>query len=291
MTKVREALTHGARLLREAGDEEAGRDAQVLLGHVLGVERAALYTYPERSLTGEEEQRWRGLLERRRRGEPVAYLVGHKEFYGLDLLVDRHVLIPRPETELLVEEALASARQRLGCGETPVVADIGTGSGAIAIALAVSEPRLPYLYACDISTEALAVARRNCERYGLGKRVRLLQGDLLEPLPEPLDLLVANLPYVGTEETTVLPPDVRDFEPHLALFAGPQGLDLLQRLLEQVWSRALLRAGAYMLLEIGYQQRAALEALVRARWPAARIVCRQDYAGWERLLLISPDGS
>jgi release factor glutamine methyltransferase len=289
---VREALAYGSRLLQEAGmaGAEARRDAQVLLGHVLHAERAMLYAHPERTLTTGEERQFEALLARRRRGEPVAYLVGQKEFYGLEFLVDRRVLIPRPETELLVEEALAEARRRLERGQTPLIADVGTGSGAIAIALAVAEPRLPLLYAIDLSPEALAVARLNCERHGVAGRVRLLQGDLLEPLPEPVDLLVANLPYVGTEEQALLAADVRAFEPAQALFAGPHGLDLLGRFLQQIAERAALREGGLILLEIGYQQRAPLERLVRALWPQAQIVCKQDYAGLDRLLTISPEG-
>ncbi|MBX5455995.1 MAG: peptide chain release factor N(5)-glutamine methyltransferase [Thermogemmatispora sp.] len=286
---VKEALEWGRRLLQAAGRpaREAGRDVQVLLGHVLGVERSALYAHPERELTEAELQRLTALLERRQRGEPVAYLLGHKEFFGLDLLVDRRVLIPRPETELLVEAVLAEARNRLSRGEVPIVADIGTGSGAIAVALAVSEPRLPYLYACDRSAAALEVARLNCQRHGVSQRVRLLQGDLTEPLPEPVDLLVANLPYVGTEERELLAPDVRDFEPAEALFAGPRGLTLLERLLRQLHERPVLKERAMVFLEIGYQQREALEALARQLWPTLQLTCLRDYAGQERLLILT----
>ncbi|WP_052890008.1 peptide chain release factor N(5)-glutamine methyltransferase [Thermogemmatispora carboxidivorans] len=286
---VGEALEWGRRLLQEAGQpaQEAGRDVQVLLGHVLAVERAALYAHPERELTATEWQRLAALLERRQRGEPVAYLLGHKEFFGLDLLVDRRVLIPRPETELLVEEVLAEARKRLRREEVPIVADIGTGSGAIVVALAVSEPRLPYLYACDSSAAALEVAQLNCQRHGVGQRVRLLLGDLAEPLPEPVDLLVANLPYVGTEERELLAPDVRDFEPAEALFAGPQGLALLERLLRQLHERPVLKERAMVFLEIGYRQREALEGLARRLWPGLRLTCRRDYAGQERFLILA----
>src|SRR6266566_5875478 len=200
-------------------DQPASRlDAQVLLGYVLNVDRASLYTYPERLLTPQQEEQFHLLLERRKRGEPVAYLVGHKEFFGLDFLVDKRVLIPRPETELLVEAALNSIRAMLDGGHTPLVADIGTGSGVIPITLAIEEPRLPYLYATDISTGALDVASLNCRRHHVEERVRLLQGDLLAPVPEPVDVVTANLPYVGTNEMEILEPDVRDYEPHLALF-------------------------------------------------------------------------
>src|SRR6266704_3399725 len=176
----------------------------------------------------EQEQQFQQLLERRKQGEPVAYLVNSQEFFGLDLLVDQRVLIPRPETELLVEAALKCIRSRLASGRTPLIADIGTGSGAIPI--------------------ALAVARLNCQRHGVEQRIRLLQGDLLAPLPEPVDILTANLPYVGTDEMEILAPDVREYEPHLALFSGSQGLDLLHRFFIEAQQPKTLRDGAVLLL-------------------------------------------
>jgi release factor glutamine methyltransferase len=273
-------------MLARNGESNPTLDAQVLLAHALGVDRAALYTYPEGLLTEEQERHFRQLLERRRRGEPVAYLVGSQEFFGLDLLVDRRVLIPRPETELLVEAALKQVRLLLASGRIPVVADIGTGSGAIPIALAVQEPRLPYLYACDISADALTVAALNCQRHGVQQRIRLLQGDLLAPLPEPVDVLTANLPYVGTEEMEVLAPDVREYEPHLALFSGPQGLDLLRRFLLEAQRPGKLKERAIMLLEIGYQQREPLTQWLHEIWPEANVEFEKDYAGWDRILKI-----
>ena len=265
-------------------------DAQVLLCHVLGVERSTLYAYPERELTPEQEQRYLSLIERRARGEPVAYLTGHKEFYGLDLVVDNRVLIPRPETELLVETALHICRQKIAAGHIPIVADIGTGSGAIPIALAVSEPRLPYLYATDISSDALAVAALNCQRHHVEQRVHLLQGDLIAPLPEPVDLLTANLPYVGTNETPLLTPDVYDYEPHLALFSGPEGLDLIERFLKDVARSSVLKADGVVLLEIGYQQRERVEEMIHKLWPQATLDVYKDYAGWDRVVRVNMKG-
>ena len=265
-------------------------DAQILLGHVLQVERSTLYAYPERELTPVQEQQYFALIERRVQGEPVAYLVGHKEFYGLDLIVDSRVLIPRPETELLVEIALQICRQKIAAGSTPIVADIGTGSGAIPIALAVNEPRLPYLYAVDISRDALAVAALNCQRHHVEQRVRLLQGDLIAPLSEPVDILTANLPYVGTNEIALLTPDVYDYEPHLALFSGPAGLDLLERFLTNVATSNILKQEAVILLEIGYQQREHLSQVIYTLWPQAKLRVYKDYAGWDRVLQINLHG-
>ncbi len=285
MATIREAL-NGARVrLRAADISSADLDAAVLLGHVLGVDRATLYAYPERALTPEAQASFEALIARRLQSEPVAYLVGHKEFMGLDFLADRRALIPRPETELLVEMALAEVRRR---GEAALadlrVADIGTGSGTIAIALAVLELRLPFIYATDISADALALAAENARRLGAAARLRLLQGDLLEPLPEPVDLLLGNLPYIADNEQEILAPDVRDYEPHLALFGADDGLGHIHRLLSS--APPLLKPGAVLLLEFGYNQRASLTDLIPSLLPGAHLRFISDYAGWDRLVEI-----
>jgi release factor glutamine methyltransferase len=284
MTTINDALAQGTSAFAQAQLPSPRLDAQVLLAHILQVDRAVLYTYPERTLTPEQEQQFSQCIERRSQGEPVAYITGQREFYGLDFLVDKRVLIPRPETELLVETALNIIHSRLDTGTIPIVADIGTGTGAIPIMLAVNEPRLPYLYVTDISADALEVARLNCERHHVEQRVRLLQGDLLAPLPEPIDVLTANLPYVGTDEMSSLTPDVRNYEPHLALFSGQHGLDLLHRFLTQAHQSGKLKAHAVMLLEIGYQQREELTQWIEELWPRAAVTFVKDYAGWDRLL-------
>lgn len=282
-----EAVARGTQLLKEVGLPTPRLDAQLLAGHILGIERAMLYAYPEREMSPEQEQAFFDLIERRGHGEPVAYLLGHKEFYGRDFLVDRRVLIPRPETELLVEAALAVIQQKIAAGQMPLVADIGTGSGAIAITLAVEEPSLPYLYACDISPQALEVALLNSQRHHVEQRVSLQQGDLLAAIPEPVDILIANLPYVGTEEMALLAPDVRAYEPHLALFSGPYGLGLLQRFCQETQQSGMLKSGGVMLLEIGYQQRTPLTQSIYELWPHATIAYEKDYGGWDRLLQIA----
>lgn len=286
MTTIGDAIEWGATALAVVGLPGPRLDAQVLLGHVLQVERTILYTYPERSLTPEQEQQYRLLIERRKAGEPVAYLVGHKAFFGRDFLVDERVLIPRPETELLVEAALSSIRAMFAVGRTPLIADIGTGTGIIPITLALEEPRIPYLYGIDISAAALDVARLNSQRHAVASRIRFLQGDLLAPLPEPVDMLIANLPYVGTNEMETLSPDVRAFEPHLALFSGPEGLDLLQRFFVEAQQAGKLKAQAVLLLEIGYQQREPLLRLLQECWPQASVTFEKDYASWDRLLKV-----
>ncbi len=287
MTTLRDVLTQGRRMLIQAGQDSDRLDTQVLLEHVLEIDRAILYAHPEREVTPEQEQQFLALIKRRMQGEPIAYLIGHEEFYGLDFLVDKRVLIPRPETEMLVETALRLVRERLDARQTPLVADIGTGSGAIPITLAVQEPRLPYLYAVDISTDALAVAMQNCQHHHVEQRVHLLHGDLLTPLPETVDMLIANLPYVGTDEVSVMTRDVLNYEPHQALFSGPNGLDLVQRFFEQVRALEKLKVHGVMLLEIGYRQRELLTKLLANIFPDATVTFQKDYAGWDRMLQVT----
>jgi len=286
MTTIQDLLSYGIALLKKVGHESASLEARMLLEDVLGVDRATLYAYPEREVGEALAQQYRDMIARRVQGEPVAYLTGHREFYGLDFLVDRRVLIPRPETELLVDVALSLLRERLDKGQSPIVADIATGSGIIPITLAVEEPRLLSLYASDISSDALVVARQNCELHHVEQRVHLLQGDLLAPLPEAVDFLTANLPYVGIDETDLLSVDVYLYEPHIALFSGPHGLDLLQRLCQDLRQSGMLRDKAVLLLEIGFRQREPLERILYGLWPHATIVCKQDYAGWDRLMQV-----
>jgi len=287
MTTLHDVLTRGRRALIQAGQDSDRLDTQVLLEHVLGIDRAILYAHPEREVTAEQEQQFFSMIEQRIHGEPIAYIIGHEEFYGLDFLVDKRVLIPRPETEMLVENALRLVRKRLDARQTPLVADIGTGSGAIPITLVVEEPRLPYVYAVDISLNALAVAQQNCQRNSVEQRVHLLHGDLLTPLPEPVDMLIANLPYVGTDEVDVMTRDVLDYEPHQALFSGPDGLDLLQRFFEQVRTSEKLKLHGVMLLEIGYRQRELLTKLLTRIFPDATVTFQKDYAGWDRMLQVT----
>lgn len=286
MATIGELLGQGVQRLTKTSREGVRLEAQVLLSHVLDMERSLLYAYPEREVTPRQAEVYLSLIQRRAQGEPVAYLTGQKEFYGLDFFVDSRVLIPRPETELLVEAALAAGREMLSRGHIPIIADIGTGSGAIPVTLAVQEPRLLYLYATDISADALAVARLNAERHHVESRIRFLQGDLLALLPEPVDIITANLPYIGTGEVSGLAPDVRGYEPHLALFSGPEGLDLLERFFAEAQRPGVLKEHAVLLLEIGYRQRESLSRLARRLWPHARINFQKDYTGWDRLLQV-----
>lgn len=285
MTTIQSALTEATRRLADV-QTTPRLDAQVLLCEAMQIEPVTVYSHPERELNASEEERFQSWLARRLQGEPIAYILGHKEFYGLDFLVDKRVLIPRPETELLVEHALKAIDGVFREGRTPVVADIGTGSGAIPVTLAVNEPRLPYVYAVDISDDALAVATLNVQHHHLEERIRLLKGDLLAPLPEPVDVLTANLPYVGTSELGVMSNDVVDYEPHLALFSGPSGIDLLSRFFASAFTSSILKKGSVLLLEIGYQQKQVLQQLLQASWPEANVSFYKDYAGWDRVMQV-----
>lgn len=261
---VREVLILSARWLKEKGCESARLDTELLAAEALGIRRLDLYLSPERPLTPAERDRLRELVRRRAKGEPVAYLRGRREFHGIELAVSPAVLVPRPETETLVDAALAF----LGSegGPSPRVVDVGTGSGAIACALAAACPASRVL-ALDISEAALEIAARNVVALGLSDRVSLSLSDLLDAVPpDPvLDLVVSNPPYVAEDERSLLDVSAREFEPALALFSGPEGTSHTARLAEQAWPR--LRPGGVLMVETGSPaQRDRVEALLRARF-------------------------
>ena len=217
----------------------------------------------------------------------MAYLVGYKAFYGLDISVDRRVLIPRPETEMLVERAINHLKRLSDSSGPPSAADVGTGSGAIAVSLAVNVPGLA-VFATDISDDALAVAGQNLWRYGVGDRVQLLPGYLLEPVCAPLDVVVANLPYVATPELATLAPQIRDYEPFLALDGGPDGLDVFRAFFAFLGSevgRKRLKPHAGVFLEIGSTQGDAVRDLAVSALPGAEVEMLVDYAGLPRLVV------
>lgn len=282
---LHEILRWGVSELEQADDPTARLDAELLLGAVLGLSRAQLLARAHTMMRRAERGHFASLVQRRRRGEPVAYILGKREFYGREFQVDRRVLIPRPETEELVDRVLDAVDGR---GAVPRVADVGTGSGAIAVTLAAERAELDVV-ASDISAAALAVAEANARAHGVAERVRFLHGSLLEPLQgeAPFDVVVANLPYVGTDEMDTLARDVRDYEPHEALFAGREGLALFAPFFEQVRRFQLLRAGGVLLLEIGYAQGRALERLARQHFPdAQRVIVHRDLARHERFVEI-----
>jgi release factor glutamine methyltransferase len=339
-TTVQTALAEAVQRFNAVGIETPVLDAQVLLAHVLGVGRAWLMAHPEATLPTDQSAAFARLVAARETRCPVAHLLGQREFFGLDLNVDERVLTPRPETELLVERALAwckawhqsvmlsGAKHPGGLGREgsegregplrsaqsdtdavmlsavkhppataegplrsaqsdrpgreilPRVVDVGTGSGAIVISVAVSLPALPTLVAVDISPDALAVAEANARRHGVADRIQFRLGDMLEPLTEPVDLVLANLPYIETGALVALQPEVH-YEPRLALDGGPDGLDPFRRLFEQV--PAHVAPGGALLLEVGAGQGAAVADLARVLSPAA-VHIQPDLAGHDRLV-------
>jgi release factor glutamine methyltransferase len=229
----------------------------------MGIDRTALLTHPERPLTAFEADRFEVLLQRRLASEPIQYLTGLQEFYGLAFEVTPDVLIPRPETEHLVEAVL----ERFRHAATPSIVDVGTGSGAIAVSLAHAMPRA-CIVAVDTSAAALKVAHRNALRHGVSDRVNFLLSDLLTGVEaDGFDAVVSNPPYIASGE--ILEPQVCQYEPHLALFAGPTGLEVYKRLIPQAYKA--LKPGGWMLLEIGHGQSAALGELLHD-WEGLRFL-------------------
>jgi release factor glutamine methyltransferase len=250
-------------------------DAELLVAHVLALPRVQLYVQFDRPLAADELAAIRDLIKRRQGGESVAYLVGKKEVWGLDFTVDARVLVPRPDTETLVEEA----RGRLAGAETVRIADVGTGSGAIAVARAKVVPAAA-VFASDLSAAALEVARANAERHAVA--VTFVEGDLDAPLAAhaPFSLIAANLPYIASADMPTLPPDVRS-EPATALDGGPDGLEVVRRLVAA--APALLAPAGVLALEIGAGQAAATRALLEATG-FADIQTRRDLGGIERVV-------
>jgi len=283
---LREALQSATQTLSEAGIADASVEAELLLGHVLAMSKTGFYTEPERSLTSAETERLRHLVRRRLDREPAAYILGHCEFYGIEFYIDSRALIPRPETELLVGKAVELAQRISREGEQSTIADIGTGCGAIAVSLALALPQAK-IYATDISPSALKLAEVNCCRHGVNGRVELLQGNLLEPLPRTVDVIVANLPYVKDCEFVDLSPEITEYEPTVALAGGRDGLDKIQEMLEQMQVKGGTHRGggtAYLLLEIGQGQGEMVTSLVNDYFSQASIELISDMGGIERVV-------
>lgn len=278
-----EALRRAVITLRVNRIEDPEIEAESLLRHVLGLDRAYLFLRLPETLTGEQLDEFQTLVAKRVAGTPNAYLTGRREFYGMSFAVGPGVLIPRPETEHLVEAALAAGRALLRERERVTLVDVGTGSGAIALAVAKHLPALRVL-ATDSSPSALAVAELNAKRLRLAGRVTFLQGDLLAPLREPVQIVVANLPYIPTDVWAALPREIRDHEPRSALDGGADGLALIDRLLCSVPGH--LTAGGVVIVEIQYDQAEAVRSLAGERLPGAEVEVRRDLAGHERVVLV-----
>jgi release factor glutamine methyltransferase len=303
---VADLLRSGGQRLAAAGSESPRLDAELLLGHVLGVGRATLLAQPESAVSPDQEAQYEGLIGRRASGEPVSYIRGLKEFYGLVLSVDERALIPRPETETLVGLALEVIGAQLTGAPRSIDArpflvwDVGTGSGAICVALAVECRRRGYgrdaaFRATDISADALALATENAVAHGVADAIAFAKTDLADLADladlsgvEPADLVVANLPYVPSAVVPELP-IAASFEPRVALDGGPDGLALVRRLLPQL--PMALAAGGVALLEIGADQADAVNAALAAALPRWSIEVHADLAGRPRVVELARWGA
>jgi release factor glutamine methyltransferase len=297
MPHVRETLEEGVRRLRESGSESARLDAELLLAHVVGVDRTGILAHPEAPLGDGQLESFRSLIERRASGEPVAYIRGLKEFYGLAFAVDRRALIPRPETELLVDVALARIVGRLTARARPHgslrlrVLDVGTGSGAVVISLALVLRRRRFgpevrLSATDVSDEALGLAVENAVAHGVADVIDFYPGDLFDGLPlgYHAEVIVANLPYVPSSVVPELP-RAASFEPSQALDGGTDGLALIRRLVQAI--PTTLTPDGIALIEIGSDQADEVTALASEElgW---HVVVHDDLSGRPRLAEITP---
>ena len=277
-----QALQQSAHTLSLNGIDDSHTEARMLLGHITKLSPVQIYTQPERTLSQEQESNLQELVERRLCHEPAAYIVNHREFYGIDFYVDSRVLVPRPETELLVDTAIEFASSTY-LARPLLIADIGTGCGAIAVSLALNLPH-SQIYATDVSPLALEVARLNCKSHNVTDRIILLQGNLLEPLPESVDILVANLPYIKSSELANLSPEIIQFEPRIAIDGGENGLDYIRQLLEQAEGR--INTNGCILLEIGQNQEKDLSNLIRSLLKKVNFVFISDLNGIKRVVKI-----
>ena len=269
---VMEVLRLSTDYLQQRGSSSPRLDAELLLAHALRVRRIDLYLLHDRPLGEPELSAARELIRRRGTGEPVAYITGTREFYGRPFAVTPAVLVPRPETETLVSVALERLRMPAAAARA---ADLGTGSGCIAVTLAAELPGM-HVVATDISSDALAVARENAEANGVGDRVDFLRGDWAEPLNDAVDLVVSNPPYVTTDELDATEADVREFEPHLALDGGSDGMAAYRSLISTLPGR--IRAGGMLLFEVDPRRVAAVGEAIDIAFPGAAVTTHEDLA-------------
>ncbi len=280
MKSIREALTKYTELLARSGIEYPRLEVEILLAHAINQDRVYLFAHQDGIISGESLNVLREACMRRTKREPLAYIIGHKEFYGLDLIVTPEVMIPRPETELLVDEVLNLC---LGESDSPnlVVAEPGTGSGAISIALAKQLDNVR-IYSSDISAGALSIAAVNVSKFNVEDKVTLLKGNLLSALPELPDLIVSNLPYIPSRRIPFLQPEI-DWEPKLALDGGEDGLDLIRHLIHGARHIETLRD---IILEIDCSQAKALKTIVLSEIPTASVEVIKDLSGLDRVISI-----
>ncbi len=285
MASLRQVIqqTHGQ--LEATGIADARLEAEVMVMNLLRMPRQDIFANQEMEIGSQQHQDLAELVERRLTREPLAYILGYREFYGINLLVTPSVLIPRPETETLVEHALFMALMGMETTEL-VIADVGTGCGAIAINLAIHLPSAR-IYATDVADEVLDVASYNIRAHKVSDRVTLDKGPLLEPLPEPVDLIVANLPYIPSDRISTLQPEVQR-EPREALDGGADGLDLIRGLIVQAPDK--VKEHATILLELDPEQVPEVEELARQQFSEASTSVEQDLAHQDRVFVITQGG-
>ena len=287
MPNLRTVIQDTHRTLESAAIPDARLEAEVMVMDVMQKPRQAIFAEQESQVSPQQEEQLAAIVERRLTREPLAYILNYREFYGVNLLVNRDVLIPRPETETMVEHALFMALMGMESREL-VIADVGTGTGAIAVNLAIHLPAAR-IYASDAYDATLDVAAYNVRMHNVADRVTLLKGDLLEPLPEPVDVIVANLPYLPTERIPTLQPEIQ-WEPAAALDGGADGLDHIRRLLSQASAGDRLKSHGVILLEMDPEQMAEAQSLASAAFPEAEITIEPDLAGRDRVLSVSLGG-
>ena len=292
MPNLRSVIQDTHRTLESAGIPDARLEAEVMVMDVMRMPRQAIFAEQESQVAAQQEAQLADVVARRLTREPLAYILNYREFYGVNLLVNPDVLIPRPETETLVEHALFMALMGMESREL-VIADVGTGTGAIAVNLAIHLPAAR-IYAIDAYDATLDVAAYNVRMHNVTDRVTLLKGDLLEPLPEPVDVIAANLPYLPTARIPTLQPEVQ-WEPTAALDGGADGMDLIRRLIEQAApspgsGEDRLKSHGVILLEMDPEQMDEAQRLASQRFPDAEITVEPDLAGRERVLSVSLAG-
>ncbi len=286
-TPARVLLTEARAQLQAARVDSAALEARLLLAYALNTAPESLLTEPEQPVHEDAEGRFREVLGRRLNREPLFYITGEREFYGLPFYVDARALIPRPETELLVEEAIA-AIESMGDGHAKgaglLIADIGTGSGCIVVATAtvLTEARF---FASDISAEAVDVAQANAERHGVAERITFAVGDLLEPLTAPVDIIIANPPYIPAENLPELQAEIRDHEPRVAVDGGDGGMTIAERLVRS--APGYLKAGGRLLMEVGYGQAPLMVDVAKEVFPpGTEVDMALDLAGIPRVVRV-----
>ncbi len=282
MASLREVVqrTHGT--LEASGIPDARLEAEVMVMNVMQMFRQDLFSQQETQVSPQQEGDLDLIVQRRLKREPLAYILGYREFYGINLLVNPSVLIPRPETESLIEHALFMSLMGMETAEL-VIADVGTGTGAIAINLAIHIPAAR-IYAVDNADPVLDVASYNIRAHNVADRVHLLSGNLLEPLPEPVDLIVANLPYIPTSRIPTLQPEIQ-WEPVRALDGGADGLDQIRTLLHQAPEK--LKPHGIILLELDPEQVPPVRELAQELFPEAELSVEKDLAGLDRMFVIN----